>query len=107
MPTKRTRVTRTTAGQITAEVCAAWQAGDFHLLNRLLQVWPWQASPFDAVGAPPERGTFGTETTLYEQSWPRAVRLRRQLIELGGPPGRVGRHGQPLGPAKPRKKATG
>jgi hypothetical protein len=53
-------------------------------------------SPFDATG--PEPPVWGRKTP-WGNSWPGAWELRRALIEVAGPPGRVGRHGEPLGPA--------
>ena len=69
-------------------------------MNRELDIKPWQVSPFDAT----PREKRPDEATAYSESFARAAELRRTLIELGGPPGRVGRHGDPLGPARPRKK---
>jgi hypothetical protein len=92
MPTKRVRTSRTTTGQITAEACTAWRAGDFHELNRLLKFFPFEHSPFDAGGPPPER----TGNPFYDKTWPRAAEMRRQLIEAAGEPGRMDQHGRPL-----------
>jgi hypothetical protein len=70
-------------------------AGDFHQVNRLLQVRPWQISPFDA-----DRSYTGHHNPFYLESLPRAVELRAALIAAAGPPGRRDRHGRPLGPAR-------
>jgi hypothetical protein len=100
MPTNRTRRSRApTADAITHEVCAAWTAGDFHELNRLLGVAPCDTSPFDATRArPPEWSR--SETVYYRLSWDRAWQLRQALLKLAGRPGKVGRHGEPLGRAR-------
>jgi hypothetical protein len=37
---------------ITAEASAAWRAGDYHNVNRLLAVGPHEVSPFDATQGP-------------------------------------------------------
>jgi hypothetical protein len=60
-----------------------WRAGDWHALNRAFGVRPWQVSPFDATGTAPNPGSPWSE-------------LRQALIAAAGPPGRVGRHGEPL-----------
>jgi hypothetical protein len=82
---------------ITAELCEAWHQGDWHLVNRLTGTMPWMISPFDALTRDPR------DQSEYGKSQPRALEWRRRLIEAAGPPGRCNRHGEPLGPAKPRR----
>jgi hypothetical protein len=96
MATKRTRRARERSG-ITPEAVTAWQAGDWHGVNRALGVKPWQVSPFDVDG--PKPPTWAADNA-WAESWPWAWEARKALIELAGPPGRVGRHGEPLGPAR-------
>jgi hypothetical protein len=103
MPTKRERRNRSLApGRTTAEAVQAWRIGDYHGLYDALGL-PWEdLSPFDASEDdepedPPQSLIASTECPV--QSWHRAIALRRRLIEIAGNPGRVGRHGEPLGPA--------
>jgi hypothetical protein len=68
----------------------AWKAGDRAGLHAALGLKPWMLSPLDtSCPYPPGSGAAA--------SWPHIVELRRQLIEQAGSPGRVGRHGEPLG----------
>lgn len=60
-------------------------------MNRLLQVRPWMVSPFDVDRTKPDDEPV--------RAWARAAELRVALIAAAGKPGRVGRHGEPLGPA--------
>jgi hypothetical protein len=101
MPTKRRKLASRRIG-LSAAAISGWQIGDYHMVNRELGVRPWQVSPFDAGGNLPGRCTPGD---AWCASWPRAVELRAALIAVAGPPGRMDRHGQPLGPAKARKTA--
>jgi hypothetical protein len=72
-------------GLISAAVIAAWGAGDWRALNRLLNVRPWEWSPFDAVGErPPE---WLDRNRLQRRSFEQAAELRRVLLEVAGPPG--------------------
>jgi hypothetical protein len=97
VPTTRRRIAPSRAG-ISVKAIQAWQIGDFHALNRELGVRPWQWSPFDVQGTEPDY-------SRPDHAWDRAMELRRRLIELAGPAGRVGRHGDPLGPTKRTKRA--
>ena len=98
MPTRRTRVPRERVEDaLSVEAVAAWKAGDFHALGRALNIAPWQVSPFDAVGKLPD---WAGPSSAVSQSWDRAVALRQALLEAGGKPGRMDRHGQPLGPRR-------
>ncbi|MCE3247233.1 MAG: hypothetical protein K0R41_1058 [Geminicoccaceae bacterium] len=97
MATKRVKRGATPIG-ISAAALEAWRIGDWHAVNRALNVAPCEVSPFDAdTEAPPEwaRG----RDTLYATSWARAWQLRCRLIAAGGQPGHHDRHGQPLGPS--------
>jgi hypothetical protein len=102
VPTKRRKLVPRKAG-ISAAALEAWHVGDWHGVNRELGIRLWEVSPFDAPAhnRPPD-----DDRTPHAESFAKAAELRRRLIELGGPPGRVGRHGDPLGPARPRKKLT-
>jgi hypothetical protein len=93
MTTKRRKLTAQRIG-LSSAALEAWRGGDLHALNRELGVRPWMISPFDAGSKP----SIGAKSE-WASSWPRAAGLRAALIEAAGPPGRVGRHGQPLGPA--------
>jgi hypothetical protein len=101
MPTNRRRRAHTIVGdRITPEVVEAWRVGDWHGLNRLLGVKPWETSPFDID----EDGEILRAPLIaipddWSRDEKRAVRLRRALLEIC-PPGRVGRHGDPLGSAE-------
>ena len=81
---------------LTPKALEAWRIGDWHALNRELGLNVHETSPFDAtLPEPPE---------WAGASYRRAFELRQALIDQGGPPGRVGRHGDPLGAARPRKR---
>jgi hypothetical protein len=105
MPTKRRKLTPRTIG-ISSAAIAAWREGGFHTLNRELGIGPHQHSPFDATRAtPPPWIQDNWNTDLRGglsgvAGWRHAWGLRQRLIELAGPPGRVGRHGEPLGPGR-------
>ncbi|RLA18789.1 MAG: hypothetical protein DRQ56_06755 [Gammaproteobacteria bacterium] len=74
MPTKRCRVNRTQKTRITAEVVAAYRAGDETELHRLLRLPPWQISPLEAEGeCPYSRNAAGNGT------WQDSVDLREAL----------------------------
>lgn len=90
MPTKRRKLATRAIG-ISQAAIEAWKSGDFHGLNREIGVRPWQTSPFDADRTQPSDDAV--------TAWPRAAELRAALIEAAGRPGRVGRHGEPLGSA--------
>jgi hypothetical protein len=103
MPTNRTRRPRSPSPDaISSEAVRAWHIGDFHALNRELAVAPCDFSPFDvsAEGAPP---AYIAQSPWRLMAWRRGQELRRQLLRHG-PPGRVGRHGDPLGPARIRPR---
>jgi len=99
MPTRRARTERARHG-ITAKLLEAWRAGDWHLVNRLTNTGPHQIAPMDAT---PSNRPADDDNSHWAKSWPRAMEWRKRLIEAAGPPGRYNRHGEPLGPAKPRK----
>ena len=95
MPTRRRKVAPRQTG-ISIRALEAWRIGDWHGLNRELGLNVHETSPFDAtLPEPPE---------WAGASYRRAFELRQALIGAAGPPGRVGRHGDPLGPARPRKR---
>jgi hypothetical protein len=84
---------------LTEAALEAWKCGDEHTLDRELKVRPWEPSPFDVSRPePPQTRTGG----VWEEGWPRAWRLRQELIRVAGPPGRSDRHGRPLGPRAKR-----
>jgi hypothetical protein len=99
MPTKRRRLANRQIG-ISPAAVEAWRIGDFHGLNQALGIRPWELSPFDASEdddpEDPPRSLIASSEPPGEL-WCRALVLRRRLIELAGKPGRVGRHGEPLG----------
>lgn len=81
MPTKRQRVGRTPHAHVTPEVIAAFQAGDYLELHRLLKLRPWERSPLPgeryALGvrlddAPGDPDTYGVG---------KAQELRRAIEE--------------------------
>jgi hypothetical protein len=82
--------------RLTAKALEAWRIGDWHGLNRELGLNVHETSPFDARAPTPPEWAGASYRWAFE--------LRQALIEQGGPPGRVGRHGDPLGPARPRKR---
>jgi hypothetical protein len=98
MPTMRRKRASRRIG-LSAAALEAWRQGDFHGVNRDLGIRSWEVSPFDATEPEPPEWSDGGP---WHHSWPRAWELRQALIEAAGAPGEVGRHGEPLGPAKPR-----
>jgi hypothetical protein len=81
---------------LTPAAIEAWKIGDLHALHRALDVPPWAPSQFRVGRANPPGIRPGS---VWEEAWPRSWALRQALIEAAGLPGRVGRHGEPLGPA--------
>jgi hypothetical protein len=104
MGTKRRRLANRQIGipYISAGAVEAWRIGDWHGLYEALGLDAMTPSPFDVSEddnpADPPRGLFATLEDPVEL-WQRSLALRRRLIDLAGPPGRVGRHGVPLGAA--------
>jgi hypothetical protein len=96
MPVKR-RLHKGRAHRITDDALEAWRIGDFHALNRALDIRPWMVSPFDADGPEPPEWARG-KGDVWGESWPLGWELRCELLK-SGPPGHVGRHGEPEGPA--------
>ena len=97
MPTKRRKISHRAIG-ISAAAVEAWREGDFHGLNRALGIMPHQESPFHVYReAPPDWLRSGEQDR--REYWAQAWDLRCRLLEHG-PPGRVGRHGEPLGPCR-------
>ena len=96
MPTRRRKMAPDKRTGLTPKALEAWRIGDWHALNRELGLNVHETSPFDAtLPEPPE---------WAGASYRRAFELRQALIEAAGPPGRVGLHGDPRGPARPRKR---
>jgi hypothetical protein len=94
VPTKRARKTPIRVG-IPPRALEAWRIGDELGVIRALGLQPWQPSPFHVNDPEPPANMAGT---MFASSWPHVWELRQALLEMSGPPGRVGRHGQPLGP---------
>ena len=93
MPTKRVKRQPQRHG-LTEAALAAWRIGDKAALRGALGIKPWQISPFDVAGYRP---TPGRTPNAYDQSWPRALELRKALMLAAGPPGKFDRHGRPMG----------
>ena len=93
MPTKRRKLSPERLS-FSAAALEAWRIGDKQTLHREIAWKPWLISPFDAA-----EKFVGKHNPDWLASLPRAKELRAALIEAAGPPGRVGRHGVPLGPA--------
>jgi hypothetical protein len=91
---KRRKVAQVRHG-ITAKAIKAWRQGDFHGLNPIARNRAAPDQPIRRAPAPCEG-----ETPWCAVTRPREVELRRPLIELAGPLGRIGRHGEPLEPRK-------
>jgi hypothetical protein len=100
VPTKRLRRRPLRIG-LTAEALEAWRIGDELGVIRALGLQPSDFSPFHVdCETPPEwvvERSRGSDCIADVDNWRRAWDLRQALQELGGPPGRVGRHGQPWG----------
>jgi hypothetical protein len=93
MPTKRKKLAPERIG-LTEAAIEAWRTGDFHALNRELGILPHQISQFDAIR---DRRLAASTDSVWARSWPKAVELRKRLILVAGPPGRMDCHGAPLG----------
>lgn len=93
MPTKRRRRFPIAVGQSTAAI-EAWRIGDAGTLRRELGIKPWQFEVWPHSVDPDDPPAV----TDDHRDWQRAVDLQRALMAIC-PPGRVGRHGMPLGPA--------
>jgi hypothetical protein len=106
VPTKRRKVAPRLSG-LTPAAVDAWRAGDYMALHRALGLSPWDASPLPLSVTPlgcdqrtPEQNAkMAYEHRLYHATWPKALQLQLQLMAIAGNPGRVGRHGKPLGAA--------
>jgi hypothetical protein len=85
---------------ISTAAAAAWRAGDYHAVHRELDLSPGDWSPFDVTSGPPPAWCRSWQAA----SWHRACELRRVLLEVAGKPGRMDRHGRPLGPARLRPR---
>jgi hypothetical protein len=101
MPTTRRRRAHTFSGdRITPEAAEEWRTGDWHGLFRALGIPIFDTNPFDiSEDGVLLRGHLIAMPDGYDRQEARAVRLRRALVEIC-PPGRVGRRGDPLGPAE-------
>ena len=97
MPTRRRKMAPDKRTGLTPKALEAWRIGDWHALNRELGL---------DVQDIAVRCDVSRAAGIARRSYRRAFELRAALIDLCGPPGRVGRHGNPLGPARPRKKQT-
>jgi hypothetical protein len=99
VPTKRKRRAPIAVG-LTAAAVEAWRVGDAGTLRSELGIRPWGFCPWPtevySLGVDPDDPPDATED---HRSWQRAVDLQRALLAIC-PPGKVGRHGYPLGPAE-------
>jgi hypothetical protein len=104
MPTNRTRRARAPhPDALSTAALEAWQRGDYHALCRVLATPPWQPSPWPleltALGC--DQGPCPRDAgPLWRAGWRRAQELQRALLEAAGEPGRMDRHGAPLGPTE-------
>ena len=100
MPTNRKRVDRVMRPVLNQAAIEAWRIGDAVTLSRALQIKPWQYHVWPtavySLGVDPDDRPEDADQP--HRGWQRAVDLQRALLEIC-PPGRVGRHGLPLGPA--------
>jgi hypothetical protein len=98
MPTKRRRRAPITIG-LSAAAIEAWRVGDAGTLRGELGIKPWEYEPWLAdvySGVDPD----DPPADPYDhRGWERAVALQRALMAICRP-GKVGRHGLPLGPAE-------
>ena len=85
MGTKRRIINRGKSGRLTPEVVAAWQRADFHELNRLLRIAPWEANPL-----PSEITVLGCSEgdldTNPDRLLERALMWQRKLLAVAGWP---------------------
>ena len=101
MPTRRTKLAARRVALSPAAI-DAWQQGDFHGLARALDLMPFQPHPW-----PYTHTSLGCDQgpcpaalgDLWRSGWARAQALQKALYEAAGEPGRMDRHGRPLGPA--------
>lgn len=84
MPTKRTPRNRNVKRRITPAAIEAFRANDFKSLHHALGLRPWEMSPLprdiEPLGCDPERPP-NSGTTLFDQSFERAVELQRALLQ--------------------------
>ena len=82
MATKRTRITRSNSGRVTATAVEAYCAGDFQALHLALNLRPFQRSPLPidvcglgvGEGPPPDH-----DSGPWRDSWYTAQELQREL----------------------------
>ena len=89
MPTRRRKLTPQRIG-LTAKALEAWRAGDSGALRCALSIRPWQMLqwPLRLTALGCDRRHPPTETDPWNESWPRAAALQRELYRLAGPPPR-------------------
>jgi hypothetical protein len=91
--TKRRKLGATKIG-ISAEAIEAWKRGSYMDLHRALGLHPWEASPLPlwctALGCdqrtPEEDAAMEYKYRIWQDSWPRAQRLQRELLAIAGEP---------------------
>jgi hypothetical protein len=81
MPVKK-RKAKARAHQITPEVIAAFEAGDYRALHCALNLRPWEASPLPlsvtALGV--DQGPAPDWANLHTTSWAKAQELQREIL---------------------------
>jgi hypothetical protein len=88
MPTNRRRPDRIRQ-HITHEAVEAWKRADFMALHRLLSLKPWESSPLPVeitrlgVSQDDTPENCGPE---WDASYPKAIELQRQLLQIAGWP---------------------
>ena len=83
---------------VTAEVVAAWRAGDYLALHRALRLKPWQASPLPlrctALGCDQrteeQNAAMEYKYRIWDATWPQAQELQRELMAIAGKPRKKG-----------------
>ncbi len=88
MPTKRKRTVRTMQSRITPEAVEAYRAGDYMALHRALDLPPWHPSPLpesvEPLGVDPDNPPPGGSGRCWDDCWPAAVELQRELQAAAG-----------------------
>jgi hypothetical protein len=100
--TRLRKIAHTHVG-ISEQACYAWQRGDKHGFYRAMDIMPFDPSPFTIDSAEPPEWVMAREdgAAFCPRRWARSWEIRCAMLELAGPPGPSGPHGEPLGVVLP------
>src|SRR6516164_1678401 len=90
MVTKRRILKRGKTGHLTPEIISAWTRADFHELNRLLRIAPWEANPLPSeitvLGCSEDDLDTRDPRQIQDQSIEKALVWQRKLLAVAGWP---------------------